>query len=229
MIYRAGLFFLLSLAPLRAGFISISNPSSTYLAGSSTVPLGALSLASSPTSLTSGALSVGLGPSWQVGVLGAASFGVWTNYAGSVIETPGPSRVLYQSNPGTFSFNFSGAAVRTFGLELAPYDGFDSAFTLTFFSGSTQLGSVTRTVGFDLPNSTPTFYARLFAASSLTAFDRVEVSTTGGYGPVVSQLRWSSTALDQSVGAVPEPSTSALLGAGALVAVFARSRNSRKP
>jgi hypothetical protein len=223
-------FAILTMIPAQAAFITFQDPTVTYLSGTNLIGLDALSLASTTSAVTSGSLTVGLTSPWQVGQLGAASFGEWTNYASSVIETPAPSRVLAQTSAATYTLNFSGIAVRTFGLELAPYDGFDSDFTLRFFSGSTELGSVSRTVGFDFIAGTPTFYARLFAASSLTAITRVEISTTGSWGPVISQLRWSDTALGQPTGGggeVPEPSTALLLGLGGCLAMFAR-RSARK-
>ena len=210
-----------ALTPVHAAFVTIADPTSGYLSGTNQVNLDPLSLVSPVNSLTSGSLTINFDVSWELAELGSAGFGDWTNYAGSSIESPLPTRVLSQTFGGTYSLSFSGVNVGTFGLELAPYDGFDTEYTVRYFDGATELGSITRTVGFDFIASTPTFYASLVAGSSISGITRIEISTSGGYGPVISQLRWSER-LAGDTSETPEPATAALLGLGFAGAVALR-------
>lgn len=111
----------------------------------------------------------------------------------------------------TLTMSFS-MPVRTFGFEAEP-DPFPSGhvITATFFNGATTVGAIT------IPFPTGFGSARLFAATTDEQFTRVNVSVTGT-DFAIAQLRFST----ETLSAIPEPGSVALVLAGLAALVGAR-------
>lgn len=183
-------------------FQPIAMPDSTYLSGTTKLPISAPNgyfvggLSDSTLSATFAA-GGGYGPP-----IGASTFASWSSPPYS--ESSSPGQVLMYADaylPGrSLYINFS-KPLQTFGVEIeVEMWNATSPITATFYNGATAVGSITETIG-------GWQGARLFAAHTDTAdFDSVVIydpSSPSGFG--IGQFRYA---------VVPEPSALALLGVG---------------
>jgi hypothetical protein len=198
----------------RAQFTPINQPDLAYTSGTTLLPITAANFGLVPA-LADSFLTVNI--TSNVGPLFAAT--VPTSYAfwatPPQVETATP-RVIGQTFNSTTTLTFS-SAVTTFGFE-ANVNNSNRNVTATFFSGATPIGSITRPVGDSGVG------ANLFAATSTTPFDRVELvdAVRVGPGTTIAQIRYAGVSA-----AAPEPGTITFvvwaIGGGA----FARRRRKR--
>jgi hypothetical protein len=189
---------MLSTTAAWAQFTPINQPDLAYTSSTTLLPITAPDNAPIP-SLTDGTLTVTL--TSNVGPLIAGTvpttYAIWGAPPDTESATP---RVLGQTLNSTITLTFS-SAVTTFGFEGMVNNG-NRNVTADFFAGVVPVGSITRPVGDGGVG------AKLFAATSLTPFDRVVLTDAVRVGPgtTIAQIRYAGAS-----SAAPEPGTAAFV------------------
>lgn len=190
------------LAPA-ASFTVISQPDAAYLAATTLIPVTDPDF-TALNSITDGVLTVNFSAPVEARTV-PGSWSTWSSPPFSETSTP---RTLWTQSRNLIALNFS-SVVQTFGFEAEPNAFVINPFTADFYNGATLVGSIVQNVDGNGG-------ARLFAASSITGFDSVVITSTSDFA--FAQLRYG-----EEIPPVPEPATMALVGVG-LMGVLAKRR-----
>ena len=198
-----------SSSPLRADFVTISQPNSAYLGSTTLVDF------TDPDYTAVGFLFSG-GETLRYDALLEEhtvpdTWNTWNNPPAVETATPRVGWTgAYASNPTELTISLSIPAT-TFGFEIGPDLAIPEATTADFYSGSKLVGTI------ELSPSGDTG-ALLFAATSYTdPFTSVVINNLEGDDFAIAQQRFE---------AVPEPGTLLLLGIPLAALLVARSRRS---
>lgn len=186
-----------------ASFTTIAQPDAAYLAGTTLISITDPDI-TQLNSITDGTLTVNFSAPVEVRTV-PGSWSTWSSPPFSETSTP---RVLWTQSRNLIALSFS-SVVQTFGFEAEPNDFSVNPFTADFYNGASLVGSINLNVDGNAG-------ARLFAASSITGFDSVVITSTGDFA--FAQLRYG-----EEIPPVPEPATMALVGVG-LMGVLAKRR-----
>jgi len=171
-------FGLLGLAPAFGQFTPISTPTASYNGGTLLVPVTAPNFAVS-SSVTNGSQTVAFSATLQARTV-PGSWATWDSPPNTEGNKP---RVLAEVTGTTSSLTLTlSVPATTFGFEVEPNAGTHS-ISADFRSGTTSLGTITRTVN-------GSSGARLFAATSTTPITSVVLTVpvaAGGFA--LAQVR----------------------------------------
>jgi hypothetical protein len=192
---------------LRADFITVSQPTSSYVSGTTladfTDPDFTL-----VNSISAGGLTLSYDTTIDERTV-PDSWGTWNNPP--AVETATP-RVGTTDGPSTLTITFS-KALSTFGLEIEPDNFASENITANYYSGSNLIGTISLSPD---GNGGALLYA---ASTSTNPFTSVVITNTTGDDFAFGRQRFALAA-----GSVPEPSTYTLAGAGLLLVALAFRR-----
>jgi hypothetical protein len=156
----------------------IENPTQSYVDNTNLIDLSGVGDFTTHTQIGDGTLTVGFNITLEKRSV-PASWGTW---AVPPFVEPGTPHILFTQGQTALTLSLS-QPVTTFGFELGPNPFAFNTFTATYFSGATQVGTITREISGD--NG-----ARLMAVTSPTAFDRVVVTGTSDFS--IARVRYTA-------------------------------------
>jgi hypothetical protein len=195
--------------PAAAQFVTVSTPTSTYTGGTTVMSIPGANL-STATTLTDGIETLTFSNTVDVRTVPSGGWATWNSPPN--VENATPKVLAITTGLTSFTITMS-PALATFGIEIEPNNG-TQPITLTYFNGSTTLGSITRTV-------VGTSGALLFAASSSTPITSVTLTIpSAASGFAMAQFRYALPVVTVPTAGLPALSglALALLACGSLLA-----------
>jgi len=166
-------------------FTTFENPDASWTGSTTLIDISSIPNSSPVTAVTDGNLTVALSPTMtkaHANVDPDEGWDTWSDPPYSEVSSP---HVLALYSGGSAELTLS-KGVFAFGFEIEPNPFLFRDLTVTFIlsSGPTTVGTITRTIHGEAG-------ARLMAARSTTAFDKITISSSEPDGFAIGQLRYS--------------------------------------
>ena len=204
VLFAVMLAFIVGVTPAYAAYTVIPQPDAAYKAGTTKIDVSGLTITQEYTSISDGVQTVSF--SQPIGLYDVPGFYTGPFYWGTLpwVEQEADVRYFGPTEGATLTLSLA-EPVKTFGIEVSNNEYATYPYTVTFrvSSDGTPVGQVQQSVTVDVEN----FNARLFAITSDTAFDQIDIVTSGSNGFGFAQTRYSFSSLEPAE-AVSTPASS---------------------